>query len=64
MNDAEFNLFLEMATRLDAGQAQEFFQKMAERYWADIPILENMNAAEISRKLTTVSELIKNRTGE
>jgi hypothetical protein len=26
--------------------------------------LENMNAAEISRKLTTVSELIKNRTGE
>jgi hypothetical protein len=64
MNDTEFKLFLEMASRMDAAQAQEFFEKMSERYWADIPILENMNAAEISRKLAMVGELIKNRSGE
>jgi hypothetical protein len=64
MNDTDFKLFLEQAFRMDAAQAQEFFEKMAEHYWANIPLLRNMNAAEISRKLTAVAEMIKNRSGD
>jgi hypothetical protein len=64
MNDTEFEQFLEMSSRMDAAQAEEFYRKASERYWVNLGILENMNAAEISRKLGQVAELIHNRSND